>query len=189
MKRLFFLSLVMIGSFGAATAQNMGYAYDFIKLTYKQIPLHAGGPEYDTAVSAGKTAAMSNIERNATSFFNTFDSKTINAEEGTYTAQGSYTYMTTKQQNVEHTYEVNYTVEVKVKKGKYTVTMRNFTMSNQDRLIDFRESIKSADKNNGICNQFLAFFHDRNKEEIAKVCKAINTGVFDDVMQSATASR
>ena len=181
MKQLFFVTLIL--SFGTASAQNMGYAYDFIKLNYKNIPLHASMPYYDTTVSIAQKSRYQKLTENASAYFEAFETKEINHDEHVYTAKSCYTYSTIKTDDIEHSFTVSYTIEMHVKKRYFIVSMHDFTMNNQERFIDFRESFKSADKNNGICNQFLAFFHDRNNDEIEKLCKAVCDG---EIMATAS---
>lgn len=186
MKHLIFATIVFLAAGSLATAQNMGTAYEFIKKSYKQIPLHGNLPEYDTTISLERGINTGKLEQNAAAIFEKFDNKIINADEHVYSGNSSYSYSTVKKEDIEHLYIVNYTLKVHVKKGHYKVSLHSFTISNQDRLINFRESIKSADKNNGICNQFLAYFHKSNKDEITKICKAISNG---EIITNATASR
>lgn len=178
MKKLLFL--VLLFCFSQASAQNLGNGYDFIKFAYKSIPLHANLPYYDTTVSLDKKINKAKLTENATSYFDTFDTKEIKANAHTYIVKSSYSYFTTKKEDSEHFYTVNYALEVSIKKGYFTVVMYDFILINQDRRIDFSESIKTAEKNNGICNQFLAFFHKHNQKEINKACKAIINGKYNN---------
>jgi hypothetical protein len=184
MKWIVIAALVMF-SFGAS-AQNVGEAFDFIKSSYRSIPLQSNLPFYDTTVKViGRSEAQ--LTEDMLRFFEgTFESYTYDTANNTFVGYGTYNFRTTKKESFENSYLVNYGVRVVVTSKGYKLAMQNFTIINQEREIDFRESYKSAHRNNGVCNQFLAYFNWHNQKQIRKIGRDINSLIMPS---SLTASR
>jgi hypothetical protein len=170
----------------SVSAQNVGDAYYFIKTSYRTIPMQSNQPYYDTtvAVEAGDAQKLTdNVQR---FFENSFDSYIVDSDSHTFVGFGTYTFRTTKKESVENTYVVNYSVKVAVAGKGYQLSMQHFSIINQEREINFVESYKSAGRNNGVCNQFLAYFNWHNQKEIKKIGRDLNSIIMPSIL---TASR
>ena len=186
MKKMILGVLVMISCF-AANAQNLGEKYEWLKLSYKKIPLRASQPYYDTTVHFGDKLAGNTLENNARYYFQSVTSTdSLAFENNTFTGKGSYTLYTDNKKDEEHTYVVNYTMEVTLKNGKYEVGMHDFEIYYLTNKVEFPAKYKRAAEDDGKSNYFMALFNDRNRLEIKKLAKTMAFGHLPD---GATASK
>lgn len=184
MKLIVLVAFVMF-SFGAS-AQNVGKAYDFIKTSYKSIPMQSNLPFYDTTVKVSGTSREELLNQIQQFFASNFDSYVFDTASNTFAGTGTYEFRTTKKESVENSYMVNYGCKVVVTNRGYKIALQHFTIINQEREIDFKESYKSANRNNGVCNQFLAYFNWHNQREIKKIGRDISSHISPSTL---TASR
>ena len=172
MKWIMVLALAL--SFETATAQNLGDAYDWLKDSYKNIPMKSSMPYYDTAVS-GYGLSQERLADNAKYFIENVLGATelIKADGKTISTYGSYALYTNSSKDEEHTYIVNYTLDIAIKDGKYAVSMHNFDISFLNNKVEFSLKYKGAKNQDGKSNQFMAIFHTLNQKQIKKLCETM----------------
>ena len=170
------LVLALAFGFETATAQNLGDAYDWLKYSYKRIPLKASLPYYDTAIKAGKIYSSDMLTRNAKYFAESvLRNESVTEEEGKgITMAGSYDLFTNDKRDEEHTYKVNYKINVQIKDGKYEVAMHDFNIYFLENKVEFGLKYKAAKHDDGKSNQFMAIFHSMNQKQIKKLCDAMS---------------
>jgi hypothetical protein len=184
MKWLIVLTLAF--SFQSASAQNLGQAYDWLKDSYKKIPVASGMPYYDTLVS-GVSSSYDKLSQNAMYFAE----QVLQTEEISkldkpgYSIKGSYQLYTNDRKDEEHTYTVNFKIDVAFKGGKYSVDMHDFHITFLGNKVEFGLKYKGAKNNNGSDNQFMAIFHALNEKQIKKLCETMS---MDMLPAEATAS-
>ena len=148
--------------------------------------MKASMPYYDTAVkgtSASYTKLIENAKYFAENVLHTEDVADI-AGKG-LTVNGTYTMYTNDRKDEEHTYTVNYKMDIIVKEGKYSVAMHDFNIFFLNNKVEFGLKYKGAKNNDGKSNQFMAIFHNLNEKQIKKLCETMS---MDMLPADATAS-
>ncbi len=185
MKFLFVLVLAL--GFQTANAQNLGEAYDWLKYSYKKIPMKASQPYYDTAIKVGKAYNSDKLVKNAKFYAeNVLHTDDIAEIPGKgITMNGTYDLFTNDKRDEEHTYKVNYKINVQVKDGKYVVEMHDFDIYFLENKVEFGLKYNAAKNDDGKSNQFMAIFHSLNQRQIQKLCETMS---MDMLPADATAS-
>jgi hypothetical protein len=184
----YLIILALAFSFETATAQNLGDAYDWLKYSYKKIPMKSSQPYYDTSVVAGNNYSTEKLTTNARYFAeNVLRTEDVADLEGKgITVNGSYELYTNETKDEEHTYTVNYKMDIQVKAGKYSVAMHDFNIFFLNNKVEFGLKYKGAKGNDGKSNQFMALFHNLNEKQIKKLCETMS---MDMLPADATASK
>ncbi len=172
----FVLVMLVACSFGTATAQNLGQKYDWIKTSYEKIPLRANLPYYDTSVAATEEVNKNILEANAMYYFdNIISASSVDVDGHKICGKGSYTIYTSDKKDEEHTYTVNYSMDITIKDGKYRVAMHDFGIYYLTNKVEFKAKYKHAEMNDGKSNYFMALFNDQNKMELKKLARVMSS--------------
>ena len=173
MKWIIVLALAL--GFETATAQNLGEAYDWLKDSYKRIPMKSSMPFYDTAVS-GLGYSQERLAANAKYYIeNVMGSVEVpDLSKKMITADGSYLMYTNDLKDEEHTYVVKYKMDITIKNKKYAVAMHDFDISYLSNKVEFSLKYKGAKNYDGKSNQFRAIFHSLNEKPISEFVEAMS---------------
>ena len=127
------------------------------------------------------------MAENANYYFqNVLGAPALVEEEGKVIAAfGSYDLYTNEKRDEEHTYKVNYKIDIRIKDGKYDIVMHDFNIFFLENRVEFPLKYKAARNEDGKSNQFMAMFHTLNQRQIKK---AYETMSLDMLPAEATAS-
>lgn len=157
------LSLValLVISFFSANAQHLGKQYEWLKMIPSEIPVASGSPYYELTIKVDGFN-KEELEQNAVRFFkNYFSTELYKKEDNDFLGFGNYT-ISMDPKNIEDNYKVNYIMEIHVRKGRYEIVMRNFTMERFEAQVDLPRRMKAAEEQIPAAQTLCKNFHTRN---------------------------
>ena len=180
MKKLI-LILISVCCVNSLMAQNLGEKFDWLKLSYTKIPLKASLPFYDTVFSYGNQFSIEKLQTNAKYYFETvLAAPSVDTVDKKLIGKGTYTIYTDYKKDEEHTYTVNYSMEIGIKDGKLEIAMHDFDIFYLTNKVEFPAKYKRAESNDGKSNYFMALFNDQNNVEIKKLAKVLMAGTLPE---------
>ena len=184
--QLVFMKKIILIAFAAclcqtACAQRLGQKFDWLKLSYKKIPLRDNLPFYDTAVAYSPLVNNTTLKDRIMYYFESvIGSPNVDTLGLKYSGKGTFNIYTDSVKDEEHTFVVNYTMDVILEEGKYEINMRDFDIFYLTNKVEFPAKYKHASANDGKSNYFMALFNDQNHLEIKKLVKILTIGNVPD---------